>query len=97
MLPYRIADIRPKSGILAYVHHSMLNRACQILSMDIGKRGWFLVDVGDGEFGPHRISISHISSICIDHENHEIRIETENSIYLLVKEKYICVQFSKVL
>ena len=80
MLPYRIADIRPKSGILAYVHHSMLNRACQILSMDIGKRGWFLVDVGDGEFGPHRISISHISSICIDHENHEIRIETEKHL-----------------
>ena len=39
MLPYRIADIRPKSGILADVHHSKLNRACQILSMDIGKRG----------------------------------------------------------
>ena len=87
MLPYRIADIRPKSGILAYVHHSMLNRACQILSMDIGKRGWFLVDVGDGEFGPHRISISQIFSICEDHQNNEILIETENSIYLLIKEK----------
>lgn len=87
MLPYRITEIRPKFGILADVHHSMLNRACQILSMNIGKRGWLLVDVGDREFGPHRISISHISSICEDHENHEILIETENSIYLLVKEK----------
>ena len=87
MLPYRIADIRPKSGILADVHHSMLNRTCQILSLEIGKRGWLLVDVGDTEFGPHRISISRISSICKDHENNKVLIETENSIYLLVKEK----------
>ena len=87
MLPYRITEIHTKSGILADVHHSMLNQACQILSLDIGKRGWFLVDVGDTEFGPHRISISHISSICEDHENNEILIETENSIYQLVKEK----------
>lgn len=87
MLPYRITEIRPKSGVLTEVHHSILNQLCQILSLDLGKRGWLLVDVGDIEFGPHRISISHISSICEDHENNEILIETENSIYLLVKEK----------
>ena len=87
MLPYRITDIRPKSGILTDVHRSMLNQACRILSIGIGQRGWLLVDVGDTGFGPHRISISHISSICEDHENNEILIETENSIYLLVKEK----------
>ncbi len=87
MLPYRITEIRPKSAILADVHHSMINQACQILSLDIGKRGWLLVDVGDTEFGPHRISISHISSICENHEKNEILIETENSTYLLVKEK----------
>ena len=86
-MPYRISEIRPKSGILADVHHSMLNQACQILSLKIGKRGWLLVDVGDTEFGPHRISISHISSFYENHENNEIRIETENSIYLLAKEK----------
>lgn len=87
MTTYRITVIRAKSGTLADVHYSMLNSTCQILSLDIGKRGWLLVDVGDTEFGPHRISISHISSICRDHENNEILIETENSIYLLVKEK----------
>lgn len=86
MLPYRITEIRPKSGALTEVHLSMLHQHCQILSLDLGQRGWLLVDVGDTEFGPHRISVSHISSICEDHENNEILIETENSIYLLVKE-----------
>lgn len=87
MLTYRITEILAKSSFLADVHYSMMNRTCQILSLDIGKRGWLLVDVGDTEFGPHRVLISHISSICEDHENNEILIETENSIYLLVKEK----------
>lgn len=87
MLPYRITEIRPKSGALTEVHLSMLHQHCQILSLDLGQRGWLLVDVGDTEFGPHRISVSHISSICEDHENNEILIETENSIYLLVKER----------
>lgn len=86
MLPYRITEIRPKSGILADVHHSMLNQACQILSLDIGKRGWLLVDVGDTEFGPHRISISSIISIENAHTG-EIQIETENTIYYLTLEK----------
>ena len=86
MLPYRITEIRPKSGALTEVHLAMLHQHCQILSLDLGQRGWLLVDVGDTEFGPHRISVSHISSICEDHENNEILIETENSIYLLVKE-----------
>lgn len=87
MLPYRITEIRPKSGALTEVHLSMLHQYCQILSLELGQRGWLLVDVGDTEFGPHRISISHIASICAEHENNEIRIETENSIYLLVKEE----------
>ena len=87
MLPYRITQIRPKSGALSEVHLSILHNCCQILSLELGQRGWLLVDVGDTEFGPHRISISHIASICEEHENNEIRIETENSIYLLIKEK----------
>ena len=87
MLPYRIAEIRPKSGSLSEVHLSMLLQHCQILSLNLGQRGWLLVDVGDKEFGPHRISVSHISSICEDHDNNEILIETENRIYLLVKER----------
>ena len=87
MLPYRITEIRPKSGALTEVHLSMLHQHCQILSLDLGQRGWLLVDVGDKKFGPHRISVSHISSICEDHDNNEILIETENSIYLLVKER----------
>lgn len=87
MLPYRIANILPKSGALSEVHLSILHQRCQILSLGLGQRGWLLVDIGDTEFGPHRISISHITSICDEHENNEIRIESENSIYLLVKEK----------
>lgn len=86
MLPYRITEIRPKFGILADVHHSMLNQACQILSLDIGKRGWLLVDVGDTEFGPHRICISPIISIENTHTG-GIQIETENTIYHLTLEK----------
>ena len=57
MLPYRIAEIRPKSGSLSEVHLSMLLQHCQILSLNLGQRGWLLVDVGDKEFGPHRISV----------------------------------------
>ena len=87
MLPYRIREIRAKSVALTEVHLSMLHQHCQILSLDLGQRGWLLVDVGDTEFGPHRISISQIFSICEDHQNNEILIETENSIYLLVKER----------
>ena len=87
MLPYRITEIRPKSGALTEVHLSMLHQHCQILSLDLGQRGWLLVDVGDTEFGPHRISVSHISSICEDHDNNDILIETENSVYMLVKER----------
>ena len=87
MLPYRITEIRPKSGALTEVHLSMLHQHCQILSLDLGQRGWLLVDVGDKEFGPHRNSVSHISSICEGHDINEILIETENSVYLLVKEK----------
>ena len=86
MLPYRITEIRPKSGTLAEVHLSMLQQRCQILSLDLGQRGWLLVDVGDTEFGPHRISISHIVSIYENHKNNEILIETENSFYHLSKE-----------
>lgn len=80
MLPYRITEIRPKSGALTEVHLSMLHQHCQILSLDLGQRGWLLVDVGDTEFGPHRISVSHISSICEDHENNEILIEMQIAI-----------------
>ena len=87
MLPYRITEIHPKSGALTEVHISMLHQYCQILSLELGQRGWLLVDVGDTEFCPHRISISHISSIGEDLENNEVLIETENSVYLLVKEK----------
>ena len=88
MLPYRISEIRPKSGILADVHRSILNQACQILSLKIGKRGWLLVDVGDTEFGPHGISISLVTSIeKINTE--ETQIETENTIYHLTLEKYL--------
>ena len=84
MLPYKITEIRPKSGALTEVHLSMLHQHCQILSLDLGQRGWLLVDVGDTEFGPHRISVSRISSKYEDYDNNEILIETENSIYLLV-------------
>ena len=86
MLPYRITEIRPKSGPLTDVHLSMLHQHCQILSLELGQRGWLLVDVGDTEFGPHRISISQIVSIFEYHKNNEILIETENSFYRLSKE-----------
>ena len=87
MLPYRITEIRPKAGVHTDVHHSMQNRACQIISLDIGKRGWLLVDVGDIEFGQHRIFVSQVVSICNNCEGHEILIETENTFYRLTREK----------
>ena len=62
---------------------------CQILSLDRGQRGWLLVDVGDKEFGPHRISISHIVSILKNQESKEMLVETENSFYKLRRENTI--------
>ena len=89
MLPYRITKIQPKSGSLTEVHLPMLHQCCQILSLELGQRGWLLVDVGDKEFGPHRISISHIISILENQENKEMLVETENSFYKLRKENTI--------
>ena len=89
MLPYRITEIRPKSGPLTEVHLSMLHQHCQILSLNLGQRGWLLVDVGDKEFGPHRTSISHIVSILENQENKEMLVETENSFYKLRRENTI--------
>ena len=89
MLPYRITKIQPKSGSLTEVHLSMLHQCCQILSLELGQRGWLLVDVGDKEFVPHRISISHIISILENQENKEMLVETENSFYKLRKENTI--------
>ena len=89
MLPYRITEIRPKSGALTEVHLSILHQRCQILSLDRGQRGWLLVDVGDTEFGPHRISISHTVSILENQDSKEILVETENSFYKLRRENTI--------
>lgn len=44
---YEIDNIIPKFGAMEPVHHTILRRPCQILRLEIGRRGWLLVDVGD--------------------------------------------------
>ena len=80
---YVIDKILPKHGILQPVHHTLLRRPCRILRMEIGRRGWLLVDVGDEELGPHRISLSKVVSVQGTLGDSEICIETEYSFYCL--------------
>lgn len=77
---YIIDRIQPKGGTSNNTHDTILGRQCQIMSLEIGQRGWLLVDVGDDSFGPHRIALSKVLSITGDAD---IRIETENTIYHL--------------
>ena len=80
---YVIDKIIPKYGILQPVHHRLLRRPCRILRMEIGRRGWLLVDVGDEELGPHRISLSMVVNVQGTLGDSEICIETECSFYCL--------------
>ena len=50
------------------------------MDLEVGQRGWLLVDVGDVSFGPHRIALSNILRI---EEGNNLVIETENTIYHL--------------
>lgn len=82
---YEIYDIIPKFGAMEPVHNTILRRPCQILRLEIGRRGWLLVDVGDEEFGPHRIALSIVTSIQGMPGDSEIGIETEYTYYCLRK------------
>lgn len=77
---YEISQIRSRNGIVNSTHESLLGRQCQIMELEIGQRGWLLVDVGDDSFGPHRIALSNVLSVIGD-EN--LIIDTENSVYTL--------------
>ena len=80
-LPRYIIDrIEPKDGALKSVHETMLGRECQIITLENGRSGVFLVDVGDDVFGPHRIVLSYI----LDVEGEaDLSIHTENTVYSL--------------
>ena len=82
---YEIYDIIPKFGAMEPVHNTILRRPCQILRLEVGRRGWLLVDVGDEEFGPHRIALSIVISVQGLFGDSEICIETEYTFYYLRK------------
>ena len=82
-MDYRITEIRPKDRIIKDVHKTILNRIFEILALEEGNRGWLLVDVGDIDFGPHRISISTVSHVTGQDGDSGIKIETENTFYCL--------------
>ena len=44
---YEIYNIIPKFGAMEHVHSTILRRPCRILRLEIGRRGWLLVDIGD--------------------------------------------------
>ena len=60
---YEIDNIIPKFGAMEHVHSTIRRRPCWILRLEIGQRGWLLVDVGDEKLGPHRIVLSIVTSI----------------------------------
>lgn len=77
---YEIANIRPRNDLINRTHETILGRQCQIMELEVGQRGWLLVDVGDDSFGPHRIALSNVLSVVKDDD---LIIETENTIYTL--------------
>lgn len=89
MYSYIIVRIQPTDGVTQSIHEVILGRQCQIKSLEIGQRGWLLVNVGNDSFGPHRIALSSILRISGDED---ICIETVNTIYCLKKvaEMIIC-------
>lgn len=79
--PHYIIDrIEPKDGVLKSVHETILGRECQIMKLEVGKRGWLLTDVGDYMFGLHRITLSNVLSA---EGEDDLRIHTENTVYHL--------------
>lgn len=82
---YRIKKICPKDGLYKPVHRSIQNRQCQIVNIQVGKRGLLRVDVGDQLIGPHRIVISKVMRVSGADGDTEITIETENTVYHLEK------------
>ena len=77
---YEISQIRSRTGIVNSTHEALLGRQCQIMELEIGQRGWLLVDVGDDSFGPHRIALSNVLRVI---GNDNLIIDTENSVYTL--------------
>ena len=80
---YEIYNIISKFGTMEHVHTTILRRPCWILRLEIGRRGWLLVDDGDEKIGPHRISLSVVLSVQGTPGDSEICIETEYSFYCL--------------
>lgn len=87
MCTYLIHSIQPKFGQHSITHERILERYCQILRLEIGRRGWLLVDIGDAENGPHRIALSIILRTQGAPGDEIICIETEFSIYQLRKNR----------
>lgn len=82
---YEIYNIIPKFGAMEHVHSTILRRPCRILRLEIGRRGWLLVDIGDEKLGPHRIALSIVIGIQGMAGDFEICIETEYTYYYLRK------------
>ena len=77
---YLIESISTKEGPHSHPHSPQLGRQCQILKLDIGERGWLLVDVGDSF--PHRIWLSNVIGVTLESD---LCIETEHTRYHLRK------------
>lgn len=82
---YEIYNIIPKFGAMELVHSTILRRPCWILRLEIGRRCWLLVDVGDEKLVPHRIALSIVTSVQGMPGDSEIWIKTECTFYCLRK------------
>lgn len=85
MFFYIIERIQSKNDTINHTHDAILGKQCQIMSLEVGQRGWLLVDVGDKTFGPHRIALSNTlrisddPDICIETEKPDMKSTSERN------------------
>lgn len=82
--------VTPKDGTRYNPVHDETNGAiATVIDLTVGKRGWiaFMSDTFFGEDDWHRLYTSIIKDITVEEETGDIAVETENTIYILLRIK----------
>ena len=82
--------VTPKEGTEYNPVHDETNGAtATVIDLAVGKRGW-IAYCHEGHWGWdywHRLHTSFIKNINVDEETGDIAVETENTIYVLLRIK----------
>ena len=65
------------------LHQEIVGRLCWLDILELGKFGWFTVEMDDG--CPHRICTSIIKNISVTDDINDITLTTNNSVYTFKK------------